>query len=210
MLDFMVVGLRERKKSATKDALSAAALELALERGLHGATAEAIAGAADVSTRTFHNYFANKEDAILFVLEKIVAGLVDAFAERDPREPILDSLEAVMVDSVESDGVFDRMIAVNRLMAQHPSLVARHVAVHDTTSDPLLSEIARRTGTDPAVDLYPRLVYQATNAVCRSAMELHIDRPLDAAALQNSLVAAFREGFRQLRRGLPQSAWACC
>jgi hypothetical protein len=33
------VGLRERKKIASKDALSRAALELAIERGLPGATA---------------------------------------------------------------------------------------------------------------------------------------------------------------------------
>jgi len=201
---FMSVGLRERKKVATKDALSRAALELAAERGLHGATSEAIAEAADVSTRTFHNYFSSKEDAILFVLEKTVHRFVDAFTQRDPGEPVLDSLEAVLIEFVEADGEFDRMVAVTRLMAEHPTLIARHVAVYDTTSDALLAEIGRRTGTDPNADLYPRLVYHAANAVCRSAVELHIGRESDAATTRDSLAATVREGFRELRHGLPQ------
>ncbi len=86
----MSVGLRERKKSATKEALSHAALNLALERGLAGATAEAIADAVEVSARTFHNYFTSKEDAVLFVLDRAVQSLVSSFSGRDPAEPVLD------------------------------------------------------------------------------------------------------------------------
>lgn len=197
------VGLRERKKIASKDALSRAALELAIERGLPGATAEAIAEVANVSTRTFHNYFSSKEDAILFVLEKAVRGFVEAFAARDAAEPVLDSLEAVQIDFVESEGALDRMVAITRLMAEHPALIARHVAVYDTTSDALLAEIGRRTGTDPAVDLYPRLVYHAANAVGSAVMQLHVNTS-DATPTGRPLAAAVRDGFSQLRRGLPQ------
>lgn len=51
------VSLRERKKLATRAALSHAAWSLMVERGLEAATPEAIAEAADVSPRTFRNYF---------------------------------------------------------------------------------------------------------------------------------------------------------
>ncbi len=40
------------------------AAALAREHGLHTVTADAIAARADVSTRTFHNYLAGKEEAI--------------------------------------------------------------------------------------------------------------------------------------------------
>lgn len=52
----------------------------------------------------------------------------------------------MQIDFVESEGALDRMVAITRLMAEHPALIARHVAVYDTTSDALLAEIGRRTG----------------------------------------------------------------
>jgi AcrR family transcriptional regulator len=201
----MTLGLRERKKLATKDALSQAALDLALEQGLDHVTADAIAARAVVSTRTFHNYFAHKEEAILFVLEKGVRGVIESFARRDPAEPVVDSFEALFMELVESQSDFDRMVAVTRLMADHATLFARHVAVYDSTSDALLAEIGRRTGTDPAVDLYPRLAFQCANAVVRAATELHLDNAdPDAETKRATLVDAVRDGFAQLRLGLPQ------
>jgi AcrR family transcriptional regulator len=200
----MPVGLRERKKLATKDALSEAALDLAIEQGLDRVTADAIAARAQVSTRTFHNYFGHKEEAILFILEKGVHGVIESFTQRDPAEPVLDSFEALFMELVESQGEFDRMIAVSRLMAEHATLFAHHIAVYDLTSDALLSEIGSRTGTDPAVDMYPRLVFQCANAVVRAAVELHINSDLETDIKRTEIVSAVRDGFTQLRRGLPQ------
>ena len=57
-------GLRERKKLATRQALGTAAMQLAVERGLENVLVEDIAAAADVSPRTFNNYFASKYEAI--------------------------------------------------------------------------------------------------------------------------------------------------
>jgi hypothetical protein len=78
------------------------------------------------------------------------------------------------------------------------------VAVYDLTSDALLAEIGRRTGTDPAVDLYPRLVFQCANAAVRAATELHVGADLGSDTTRTALIGAVRDGFAQLRRGLPQ------
>jgi AcrR family transcriptional regulator len=201
----MAVGLRELKKVATKQALSRAALELAIERGLDHCTAVAIADRAGISVRTFHNYFSSREDAVLFVVEQSVANLIALFIDRDPAEPVLDSFEALFMELVASEGEFDRMFAVTRLMTEHASLVAHQVAVYEYTSDALLAEIGRRTGCDPAVDLYPRLAFQCANAVVRAAVELHATSgPLSAEA-RISLTSSVRDGFAQLRGGLPQA-----
>lgn len=201
-----VTGLRERKKVATKVALGRAAVELTIDRGLDAATAESIADAAGVSTRTFHNYFSSKEDAVLFMLDKSVQDLVDSFAQRSPGELVLDSLEATVIGFFESADGVEWMIAVTRLMADHPALIARHVALSDSKSDAILAEIGRRSGTDPDVDLFPRLVFHASGAIARAVLELYINAGRDAAPPRQVLLDAVREGYAQLRRGLPQPA----
>ena len=60
----MARGLRERKKLAVRQALGSAALRLAVERGLENVTVEDITAEADVSLRTFGNYFSSKYEAI--------------------------------------------------------------------------------------------------------------------------------------------------
>lgn len=94
-------GRRERKKRATRLALKAAALDLVSARGFHNVTVEDIADAADVSVRTFFNYFSSKESAVVGeddeLTELLVAELVNAPAELSP----LDALEAVLRRRVE-------------------------------------------------------------------------------------------------------------
>ena len=57
--------LRERKKQQTRQALHDAALTLVSAHGLDGATVEQICADADVSPRTFFNYFTSKAHAAL-------------------------------------------------------------------------------------------------------------------------------------------------
>ena len=61
------MGLRERKRAQTRHRLEEAAVGLALRDGLDKVTIDAISERADVSPRTFFNYFDSKEDAILGV-----------------------------------------------------------------------------------------------------------------------------------------------
>ncbi|TPW78109.1 TetR/AcrR family transcriptional regulator [Schumannella soli] len=79
--DVEEVSLRERKKARTWMALHEAARSLVLARGLDGVTIEEICEVAEVSPRTFFNYFASKADAALGLREpRIHAEALERFA----------------------------------------------------------------------------------------------------------------------------------
>src|SRR5918994_275367 len=59
------LGLRERKKQRTRQALRQAAVRLFLERGFEATTIADIAAAAEVAPRTFFSYYPTKEDVVL-------------------------------------------------------------------------------------------------------------------------------------------------
>src|ERR1035437_2938146 len=88
-------GLRERKKTETRAAIQQTVLFLALGRGLDAVTADEIAAAANVSVRTFHNYFGSKEEALVTAWVGEFEVYVDALRNRPADEPILDALEHV-------------------------------------------------------------------------------------------------------------------
>ncbi|WGW04145.1 TetR/AcrR family transcriptional regulator [Tropicibacter oceani] len=61
----MTLPLRQRRRQETALQIQRATLELAMPNGLEGVTTDEIAAAAGVSTRTFFNYYANKEAAAI-------------------------------------------------------------------------------------------------------------------------------------------------
>ena len=75
-------GLRERKRAATRAAITAVARSLTAVRGLNGYTVEEVCERAGISRRTFFNYFPTKEDAIIgHVDDAFPTAVVDRFIE---------------------------------------------------------------------------------------------------------------------------------
>ena len=90
--------LRERKKLATRRVIRRVALELFAERGFSHVTVEDIAAAAEVSPRTFFNYFPSKE-AVLFGADPGRAEELRMRLVHDlPGRSALEVLRAVLVD----------------------------------------------------------------------------------------------------------------
>jgi AcrR family transcriptional regulator len=91
-------GLRERKRDATRRSIEEAALALAFERGVEDTTVDAIATRAQISTRTFFNYFGSKEDAVLGLCRKDeVADLMEEVA-RSRRQTSAASVMHLLVE----------------------------------------------------------------------------------------------------------------
>jgi AcrR family transcriptional regulator len=120
------LGLRERKRAQTAEAIHLAAAELVLERGLDATTIDAISERADVSTRTFFNYFPSKEDAILGIDEGAVAAELDRVRdyEGDPLGATFDLIFALF----EAGGGPRTKTALKRsVMQKNPQLMTRQM-----------------------------------------------------------------------------------
>src|SRR5918997_1727322 len=163
------LGRRDRKKLETHRALSTAARELALARGLDRLTVEDIADAADVSVRTFFNYFSCKEEALVGVEPAVLDELGAELRERPASEGPLEALRAVL-----ATGVDDVTEAVRRwslrteLVRRHPSLLPRHLAALAETAAPLVRALPARLGPDPAADPFPAVAVAAAMATLRA------------------------------------------
>jgi AcrR family transcriptional regulator len=83
---------RERKKQQTKRLLMDTAITLFGEQGYEQTTVAQIAEAADVSTKTFFNYFPSKEDVLFADSGRGDAIPLEIIASRRPGEPITDLL----------------------------------------------------------------------------------------------------------------------
>ena len=181
-------GLRERKKAATRAALSAAALRLTMERGLDRLRVEDIAAEAGVSPRTFNNYFSRKEEAVVGNATTQADRIAAMLRSRPGGEPLWESLRHAVI---EAYGEPDReAVATVRLIKDEPSLQAEFVKADLLGQRVLAREIAARTGADAARDLHPRLAAATVVAVVHTALDHWLDSP-KGTTFSGTLSAAF-------------------
>ena len=200
-----VPGLRERKKQQTREALSWAALRLAVERGLGNVLVEDIAAEAGVSPRTYNNYFSSKAEAITWRHLDRTRRMADLLRERPPGEPLWESITCAAVAQAggERASPDPDWIAGVRLMLSEPELQGEFLKAGAAAERECAMVIAERTGTDADRDMYPRLVAAAISAAILVANEqwLHAEPPVPLAPL-------LRDALTQIAAGLPAPATA--
>jgi AcrR family transcriptional regulator len=162
------IGLRERKKAQTRRALHAAAVRLSIENGPERVTIEEISDSADVSPRTFFNYFSSKEDAILGTDPERRVELRAALELRPDDETPVEALRAALLIHVESiDDDAELWAQRLQLVRDHPALFPGYVASFADFERGLIEAMAARLGMDPDADLYPTVVVAAAMTVMR-------------------------------------------
>lgn len=203
-----MTGLRERKKADTRRALSDAALRLAFEGGFDTVTRETIADLAGVSLRTFNNYFTGKYEALAYRQTERLRRSIALLRQRPADEPLWTSiteavLEPLEADFRDADGEENRIPSRTELAEIRKLLLRPEIrdAVSKELFDEWLEAIAERTGTDPARDMYPRLVAAVVRAVGDAATETYVvaDPPVAVTAL-------LRSAFAEVASGLPEPA----
>ena len=172
------VSLRERKKLATRRLLRRVALDLIAERGVANVTVEDIAEAADVSPRTFFNYFPTKEAALFGSDPTRGIELRERIVHELPGAPVLEVLRTVMISGAEKVAEDLRDLGGDpadwlrrmKVVRADPHLRAAHAAQMANLERTITEALAERLGTDPDRDPYPGLLCAVATGVFRNSM----------------------------------------
>ena len=163
-------GMRERKKRATRQALSAAALRLAREHGPQNVRVDDIAEAAGVSPRTYNNYFSSREQAIVVALAAERGhGVAAALRERPADEPLEHAVVGALIEQYSDDGEPDRDTLA--LITSAPALQAEFLDTVAAIERPLAEAIAARTGDGDQGELRTEVLAAAVSGAARVAAE---------------------------------------
>ena len=151
-MDVAEPGLRERKRLATRRAIQLAALRLVKDRGLEAVTIDDISHDADVSPRTFFNYFVSKEAALVGDGPDLPSeDAIEAFVHGS--HGILEDLARMMTASAENVLQDQEVIQLRKaLAADYPHLtVLRMQSCPAFKSDHTAIVGRRHAGGDPGL-----------------------------------------------------------
>ncbi|WP_024366331.1 TetR/AcrR family transcriptional regulator [Arthrobacter sp. TB 26] len=200
-------GLRERKRAATRAAITAVARSLTAERGLNGYTVEEACERTGISRRTFFNYFPTKEDAIIgHVDDDFPAAVVSRFVAGGAGSPaggisptLLSDLVRLSLDLSEqmtaSEEETRQLIGV---IQKEPQLMLRIIGASEQREAEFARMLAARENVPPDHPVV-RMAVLLLGSIARKTSAAYFSadntRPYRDMLLEN--VAAARSLFGQ-------------
>lgn len=188
--------LTERRKAATRLEIAREAVRLFTARGVAGTSAEDIAAAAGISTRTFWRYFPSKESCVLPLLTGGIELTARHLRAWRPDETVASLHDAMARDAGEFAVDQDTLVKLVRLTATEPGLRAVWLEAHREAEPVFAAALAQRAGLS-SPDLVVTVHAAMINAALRTAVEhyAHLgpaDEPgqLEVAVSQALLTAA--------------------
>src|SRR5215510_9155767 len=159
------LGLRERKKQRTRQLLSETARRMFSERGFERVSIAEVAREAEVSEQTVFNYFPSKEDLVYSGLETFEEQLLAAIRDRPHDQTIVGAFGEFILEPrgflcATDDAAAEELIALTRMIAASPALLAREQQIFAGYTETLAQLIADETGATPG-DLRPYAVANA-------------------------------------------------
>ncbi|MFG3330948.1 TetR/AcrR family transcriptional regulator [Streptomyces tendae] len=198
-------GLRERKKTKTREAIRAATYGLIRQQGYAATTVEQIAERAEVSPSTVLRYFPTKEDIVL--TDEYDPVMAAELAARPAGEPWSASLRHVLRKALDLGAGEEAELTRlrTRLLAEVPAVRSRMLENMSATGRVLARAIAERTGLDPA-GLEVRIV---SMSLVGGLMEVsrywaEHDHEENLAELVDRALDALENGLPALREGRPE------
>ncbi|MFH8493876.1 helix-turn-helix domain-containing protein [Streptomyces coeruleorubidus] len=162
--------LTERRRAETRMEIAEEAVRLFAAKGVAAVTAEDIASAAGVSTRTLWRYFRSKEECVRPLLTTGLELLTDHLRDSgDPHDSLAEAILGIRYD----DDTAPRLRVLRdllRLCRDEPGLRAVWLEAHYDAEAAFAAMIADRTGR-PAGDFAVRVEAGVLNTAMRVAVE---------------------------------------
>ena len=200
-------GLRERKRRQTRAALSLAAIRLCVQRGWEDVTVDDIAAAANVSPRTFRNYFSTKAEAVAAGHLERMLRIADGLRARPASEPLWLAITNSVAAQFESparksEALQDAKQWLERIrfILTEPAIRGEVLKTSAAAQVQLAEVIAERVGARRGKDLYP----QVAAAVVAAVVGAVVNRWLREGP-SGSIVPLLRKAFELVATGLPEN-----
>lgn len=148
MQESQPVGRRERKKAATRQAISDAALELFLREGFDQVSIRDIAERADVSTTTLFAHFRGKEALVFDREADVEQSLVAAVRERPAGQDMIEALRVHALTSWAQKAADPNLDSFTALVEQTPALREYSERMWMRHADVLGAAIAEELGRE--------------------------------------------------------------
>jgi AcrR family transcriptional regulator len=202
----MPIGLRERKKQQTRQAIHVSAMRLFAERGFEATTIADIAAAADISPRTFFAYFPSKEEVVFAKFEPAFDDFDRTLTERPPGTTALEALRTWIGRAAkEFAGDTDAARLEARLRRESPAVAACDLQ-HMRQFEQRLAEAVGEDLGEPSDALRPRLVAAAAVAALLASSDkadvILEEDPERAEAMMADPLAFIDDALRFLEAGL--------
>lgn len=203
--------MRERKRARTRRRLEETAVGLVLREGLEHVTVDAISAAADVSSRTFFNYFDSKEDAILGIGDTDASKIQEHLASYDDGD-VVATVVGLFI-SVFEQAINDSALHRKRMQVvrRHPDLLSRQMTRMTTMNEQLAQAVLRLIATrgsslgldSPGLESAASIIVMTCAAALRAAVrewaEIENGTDISLPDLQRRATALVRETTDLLR-----------
>jgi AcrR family transcriptional regulator len=170
-------------------------------------TVDDIAAAANVSPRTFRNYFSTKAEAVAAGHLERMLRIADELRARPASEPLWVAITNAVAAQFEPPAQknealqdFNRWLERIRFILTEPAIHGEVLKASAAAQVALAEVIAQRAGARRVTDLYP----QVAAAVVTTVIGTVVDRWLRDGP-SGSIVPLLRSAFELVAAGLPEN-----